>query len=109
MPTLQKAEFNKLQAEQLESAHPSLILGNPTYHQLTQQVSEITEDLSKTPLRWYIAVGITGSITVMLLAMLTYLALTGIGVLGFVTPLGGLTLIAGWAVLAAAALKLDET
>jgi len=35
------------------------------------------------------------------------LALTGIHVLGFVTPLGGLTLIAGWVVLARAALKLE--
>ena len=86
MPTLQKAEFDKLQAEQLESAHPSLILGNPTYHDLTQQVSEITEDLSKTPLRWYIAVSITGSVAVMLLAMLTYLVATGIGVWGNNSP-----------------------
>jgi uncharacterized membrane protein YgdD (TMEM256/DUF423 family) len=36
------------------------------------------------------------------------LALTGIRVLGFVTPFGGLTLIAGWILLALAALKLEE-
>jgi uncharacterized membrane protein YgdD (TMEM256/DUF423 family) len=36
------------------------------------------------------------------------LALTGIRVLGFVTPLGGLTLIAGWVLLALAAWKLEE-
>ena len=35
------------------------------------------------------------------------LALTGIRLLGFVTPLGGLALIAGWIVLALAALKLE--
>jgi uncharacterized membrane protein YgdD (TMEM256/DUF423 family) len=35
------------------------------------------------------------------------LALTGIKILGFVTPLGGLTLIAGWVLLAVAALKLE--
>jgi uncharacterized membrane protein YgdD (TMEM256/DUF423 family) len=35
------------------------------------------------------------------------LALTGMHVLGFITALGGLTLIAGWAVLALAALKLE--
>ena len=86
MPTLQKADFDKQQAEQLESAHPALVLGNPTYHELTQQVSEITEDLTKTPLRWYIAVSITGGIAVMLLGMLTYLALTGIGVWGNNSP-----------------------
>ena len=36
------------------------------------------------------------------------LAFTGIRGLGFVTPLGGLTLIAGWIALALAALKLEE-
>jgi uncharacterized membrane protein YgdD (TMEM256/DUF423 family) len=35
------------------------------------------------------------------------LALTSIRGLGFVTPVGGLTLIAGWIVLALAALKLE--
>ena len=37
------------------------------------------------------------------------LALTGITALGFVTPLGGLALIAGWIALALAALKLEDT
>jgi len=36
------------------------------------------------------------------------LALTGISVLGFLTPVGGLALIAGWIALALAALKWDE-
>lgn len=36
------------------------------------------------------------------------LALTGIKLLGFVTPLGGLALIAGWIALALAALKLED-
>ena len=36
------------------------------------------------------------------------LALTGIHALGFVTPLGGLALIAGWTLLALAALKLED-
>jgi len=37
------------------------------------------------------------------------LALTGIRALGFVTPLGGLVLIAGWIALALAALKMEDT
>ena len=86
MATLEKRQFEKLQAEQLEAVNPSLILGNSTYHDLTQQVSEITEDLNKTPLRWYIAVSITGSITLMLLGMLTYLVAKGIGVWGNNSP-----------------------
>ena len=36
------------------------------------------------------------------------LALTGIRLLGYVTPFGGLALIAGWIVLALAALKLEK-
>jgi uncharacterized membrane protein YgdD (TMEM256/DUF423 family) len=36
------------------------------------------------------------------------LALTGIRLLGFVTPFGGLALMAGWIVLALAALKLEK-
>lgn len=36
------------------------------------------------------------------------LALTGIRILGFMTPVGGLTLIAGWVLLALTALKLEE-
>jgi uncharacterized membrane protein YgdD (TMEM256/DUF423 family) len=36
------------------------------------------------------------------------LALSGIRILGFVTPFGGLALIAGWIVLALAALKLEK-
>jgi uncharacterized membrane protein YgdD (TMEM256/DUF423 family) len=46
--------------------------------------------------------------TVLFSGSLYGLALTGIRILGFVTPLGGLTLIAGWIVLAVAALKLGE-
>ena len=37
------------------------------------------------------------------------LALAGIRTLGFITPFGGLALIAGWIILALAALKLEET
>jgi len=37
------------------------------------------------------------------------LALAGIRTLGFITPFGGLALIAGWISLALAALKLEET
>ena len=36
------------------------------------------------------------------------MAFTGLTFLGMVTPLGGLSMMAGWAVLALAALKLDK-
>ena len=47
--------------------------------------------------------------TVLFSGSLYGLALTGITVLGFVTPLGGLVLIAGWIALALAALKLEDS
>jgi uncharacterized membrane protein YgdD (TMEM256/DUF423 family) len=37
------------------------------------------------------------------------MALTGITELGMITPLGGLSMMAGWAALALAALKLEKT
>ena len=46
--------------------------------------------------------------TVLFSGSLYALALTGVRALGFITPLGGLALIAGWALLALAALKLEE-
>jgi len=46
--------------------------------------------------------------TVLFSGSLYGLALTGIRILGFVTPLGGLALIAGWITLAVAALKLED-
>ena len=36
------------------------------------------------------------------------LALSGIRILGFITPFGGLALIAGWVALALAALKMED-
>jgi uncharacterized membrane protein YgdD (TMEM256/DUF423 family) len=46
--------------------------------------------------------------TVLFSGSLYAMALTGVRVLGFITPLGGLALIAGWIMLAFAALKLEE-
>jgi molybdopterin-containing oxidoreductase family membrane subunit len=60
--------------------NPPLVLGKPTYHSITRQVSEIIE--GKTPKRWYIAIAITGSIALLLKLMLAYLVATGIGVWG---------------------------
>lgn len=37
------------------------------------------------------------------------LALTGVPAYGFITPFGGVAFVAGWALLAAAAMKLEPT
>jgi molybdopterin-containing oxidoreductase family membrane subunit len=64
----------------LNEVNPPLVLGETSYHAITEQVAGITEN--KTPKRWYYAVSVTASITLMLGAMLGYLAMTGIGVWG---------------------------
>jgi Ni/Fe-hydrogenase subunit HybB-like protein len=64
----------------LHEVNPPLVLGKPTYHSVTKQVSEIIE--GKTPKRWYIAIAITGSLTIMLKSMIVYLVANGIGVWG---------------------------
>ncbi len=59
---------------------PPLVVGHPSYADVTRRVSGILE--GKMPRAWYIAFGITATLTAVLLAMLTYLVSTGIGVWG---------------------------
>jgi molybdopterin-containing oxidoreductase family membrane subunit len=66
--------------------NPPLVLGAPSYHDVTEKVAGIVE--RKTPRAWTIAFAITSSITLMLLGTLGYLALTGIGVWGNNSPVG---------------------
>src|SRR3954452_13435984 len=65
---------------------PVLVQGNATLHKITDDISKITEN--QTPKKRYIAIGITSLITLNLLAMLTYLVFTGIGVWGNNQPVG---------------------
>jgi Ni/Fe-hydrogenase subunit HybB-like protein len=74
---------------------PALMATNPPlvhadgYHDLTEQISTIVEGkVFETPLKYWITLGITGSIVLMLGAMLTYLVSTGIGVWGNNRPVG---------------------
>jgi molybdopterin-containing oxidoreductase family membrane subunit len=66
--------------------NPPLVLGETSFHRITETVSGIVE--RPTPRAWYIAIAITGSMTLMLLGMLTYLVTTGIGVWGNHVPVG---------------------
>jgi Ni/Fe-hydrogenase subunit HybB-like protein len=63
-----------------------LVLGEPSYSDVTETVSGIVEN--KMPRSWYIAFAITAGITGVLIAMLTYLVATGIGVWGNNQPVG---------------------
>jgi Ni/Fe-hydrogenase subunit HybB-like protein len=73
------------------SAEP-LILGNPTFASITEQVSEITE--RKTPLPWYILFTMSASLVLLLLGMIGYLLFEGVGVWGVNIPVGW-----GWAII----------
>ena len=73
------------------SAEP-LILGNPTFASITEQVSEITE--RKTPLPWYILFTMSVSLVLLLLGMIGYLLFEGVGVWGVNIPVGW-----GWAII----------
>jgi len=63
-----------------QEVNPQLVLGNPTYHSITKQVSAIIE--GPTPKKWWIAIGVTAMITGILGLMLSYLVARGIGVWG---------------------------
>ncbi|HNS72548.1 MAG TPA: polysulfide reductase NrfD [bacterium] len=56
------------------------IEGHPTFGSLTDQVSELTE--KKASRTWYIALAVSSSLTVVLLALIGYLVTRGIGVWG---------------------------
>jgi Ni/Fe-hydrogenase subunit HybB-like protein len=77
------------QDPQLLEVNPPLVKGGKDYHDLTEKISSITEaGVFQTPLKYWITLGITGSITALLGAMLTYLVATGIGVWGNNRPVG---------------------
>jgi molybdopterin-containing oxidoreductase family membrane subunit len=61
-----------------------LLLGRPTLHQVSEDISGIIE--RKTPRLWYVAISLSGSLMLMLFAMITYLLYTGIGIWGNNSP-----------------------
>jgi Ni/Fe-hydrogenase subunit HybB-like protein len=77
-----------VQDPQLLATNPPLVRA-ADYHDLTEQISTIIEgDVFKTPRKYWITLSITGSIVLLLGAMLTYLVSTGIGVWGNNRPIG---------------------
>ncbi|MGE5648187.1 MAG: NrfD/PsrC family molybdoenzyme membrane anchor subunit [Acidobacteriota bacterium] len=69
-----------------QEINPALVAGEPTYADVTEKVAGIAE--RKTPRAWYIAIACTGTLALVLLAMLGYLVFTGIGVWGNNSPVG---------------------
>jgi molybdopterin-containing oxidoreductase family membrane subunit len=73
----------------LMEVNPPLVAGDPTYHDISEKISGITEGgIFETPMKYWITLGVTASIVLLLGAMLTYLVSTGIGVWGNNRPIG---------------------
>ncbi|MBM3726883.1 MAG: hydrogenase [Acidobacteria bacterium] len=70
----------------LAELNPPLVEGNHSYSTVTHTVSGIVE--RKTPKQWFIAISISGAITLMMLGMIGYLFLNGVGVWGNNSPVG---------------------
>ena len=64
-----------------------LVWGNPSFHDVTQTVSEIVER-KDTPIWWWVAIGITGALTLNFFIMMGYLFWNGIGTMGNNIPVG---------------------
>jgi molybdopterin-containing oxidoreductase family membrane subunit len=69
--------------------NPPLVQGGRDFHDVTEDISSITEaKVLETPMKYWITLAATGSIVLLLGAMLTYLVSTGIGVWGNNRPIG---------------------
>jgi Ni/Fe-hydrogenase subunit HybB-like protein len=79
-------------SETLEVQKEILIEGNPSFADVTEKVSTITE--SKTPRLWYVAIAISSSLMVMMFVLIAYLVWEGIGIWGVSIPVGW-----GWAIV----------
>jgi len=77
------------QDPQLLEVNPPLVGGNKDFHDVTHDISSITEaDVFETPMKYWIALACTGSVVLLLGAMLAYLVANGIGVWGNNRPIG---------------------
>ena len=89
-----------VQDPQLIVDNPPLIQGSRDLHDLTDQISSVTEaPVYETPLKYWITLACTSSIVLLLGAMLAYLVNTGIGVWGNNKPVGwgwGITNFVFW-------------
>jgi molybdopterin-containing oxidoreductase family membrane subunit len=63
-----------------------LVAGNPSFSEVTGKISGVVE--ARTPRLWYIAIAISGSFTLMFLAMLLCLFFKGVGIWGLQIPVG---------------------
>src|SRR3974390_249459 len=77
------------QDPQLLVQNPPLVQEGASYHDLSEKISSVVEpEVGQTPMKYWITLAVTASITGLLGAMLTYLVATGIGVWGNNKPVG---------------------
>jgi molybdopterin-containing oxidoreductase family membrane subunit len=69
-----------------------LITGNPTFQTVTDKISRIAE--RKVSRLWYLAISVSGGLTVLLFVSIGYLVWEGVGVWGVNNPVGW-----GWAII----------
>jgi molybdopterin-containing oxidoreductase family membrane subunit len=74
------------------ATEPPLITGNPTFNSVTDTISGIVE--GSPPRLWYVAISISGSLTLLFLGLIGYLILEGIGIWGLQVPVAW-----GWAIV----------
>jgi molybdopterin-containing oxidoreductase family membrane subunit len=70
----------------LATLEPPLIEGDHSFATISQKVSEITE--RKTTLNWLLFFGFTGSLVLLLLGSIAWLAYEGVGIWGLNVPVG---------------------
>lgn len=63
-----------------------LVTGNQTFHSVSEAISRVVE--AKTPRYWYLAISVTGAMTMLLLVSIGYLVWEGIGIWGLMIPVG---------------------
>ncbi len=66
---------------------PALVLGNPSFHDVTDQISGIVERRD-TPLWWWVAFGISSSLALALVVQIAWLFWAGVGIWGNNVPVG---------------------
>ena len=77
------------QDPQLLEVNPPLVQGGRDFHDVTEDISSITEaKVFETPMKYWIALAATSSVVLLLGMMLAYLVSTGIGVWGNNKPVG---------------------
>jgi Ni/Fe-hydrogenase subunit HybB-like protein len=70
----------------IPGADPPLVTGNQTFHSVSEKISSVAE--RKVTWRWYLAISISGSLTLLLLVSIGYLFWEGIGIWGVNIPVG---------------------